>query len=144
MARGRGKGSRITSISLDDESFRIKESLIKNYGFSNWIRECLRRYANDHQIRRGEAVHVQPEANRVRGLCNAMNKELCPICWPTGRPSQRDWMDWRGGVLDEKPQPVLPYFSLPHDDPQQESENTSPSDPVEHLGLVRRFIRWLW
>lgn len=140
----RVSGTRITSISLDDETFQIKETLIKSYGFSSWIRECLRRYALEHQVRTGTGdMHVMEEEKRVRGLCNGLNPNLCPTCWPKGRPSRADWLRWVQGELDEKPEPLMRYFPLPTEEPQKESNETPMSDQP-HKGILRRFLRWLW
>ena len=137
-----GVGTRITSVSLDDETFHIKETLIKTYGFSAWIRECLRRYAREHLNKTGDAVHTMDEENRIGGLCNGLNPNLCPICWPDGRPSQKDWMGWVSGS-SEKPRPEITPFSLPNDEAQDKGHKTPVrNDPK--VGLIRRFIGWLW
>ena len=125
----------ITSISLDPETAEIKDRLISHYGFSKWIRECLRRHAAEQ----GEVQHSQDEEARIRGLCNGLLVPPCRVCWPQGPPSRDGWIDWRMGS-ETKPEPRVPYFALP-EAPAHEERKKAPAKVKP--GLLTRFIMWL-
>jgi hypothetical protein len=127
----------ITSISLDAETMDIKDRLIANYGFSKWVRECLRRYAAEN----GEATHPQPEDMRIRGLCNGLLVPHCRLCWPMGPPTRDDWIEWRMGRLEQQPQPRVAYFALP-DTPAKKKRDKAPAKETTR-GLLSRFLKWL-
>jgi hypothetical protein len=125
----------ITSISLDPETASIKDRLIASYGFSKWIRECLRRYAAEQ----GEAQHSQDEEGRVRGLCNGLLVPHCRVCWPEGPPSREGWIDWRMGS-ETKPEPRVAHFALPKAPTEKKRQQTPGRN---NPGLLTRFYRWL-
>lgn len=130
----------ITSIALDAETADIKSRLIAHYGFSKWIRECLRRYAAEQ----GEQHHTHEEQYRVRGLCNGVARPLCTICWPEGAPSREHWLEWLGGELSVRPPPRTPYFQLPDAAPFSSAQLLKkPDRKSEKVGLLRRLLRFL-
>lgn len=126
----------ITTVALDPDTADIKNRMIAHYGFSAWVRECLRRFAAEQ----GEQTHTHDEGSRIRGLCNGMTKPVCMICWSRGPPSRDDWMRWREGELENQPDPAVPFFTLPDQDTEKQG-NKAPTK--RRPGIIRRFIRWL-
>ena len=136
----------ITSISLDAETLEIKNRVIANYGFSKWIRECLREA--DAQ---SNPTHTTEELARIGGLCNGMKKPACVICWPEGAPSAAGWKAWaqidhtspikRRRPSAEKPRIVK--ATLADYDAHSEGKKTTTRHRSKK-GLIRRFIAWLY
>jgi len=136
----------ITSISLDLETVEIKDRVIANYGFSRWIRECLREA--DAQA---NPAHTTEEEHRIGGLCNGMKKPACVICWPEGAPTSAGWKEWisidhTSPVKRRRPSAEKPRIikaGLADSDARTERQKTTPRRRAK-VGLIRRFIRWIY
>lgn len=77
--------NKITSVSLDPETYAIAKSMDNRSAF---IRECFRRWYQHENT-----SHLHPtETNK----CYPHSKKgRCLICWPNGIPSQQDWLYYR-------------------------------------------------
>lgn len=135
----------ITSISLDAETLEIKNRVIANYGFSRWIRECLREA--DAQ---SNPTHTTEEDARIGGRCNGMAKPACVICWPLGAPSHNDWIAYREEArfvaFPQEPsaeKPRIVKATLADGETQSEGKKTTTRHRSKK-GLIRRFIAWLY
>tara|TARA_B100000035_G_C20734948_1_gene437156 strand:+ start:26 stop:505 length:480 start_codon:yes stop_codon:yes gene_type:complete len=86
------KGSYVTSVRLCERSRKIAKQLPN---LSAFVRECILYEAGRWQI----GDHVQPAMMDSIGVCNPMsNMGCCPLCWPDGKPLQREWKDYFYGI----------------------------------------------
>ncbi len=104
----------ITSISLDDETFKIAQSMPNKSAF---MRECLKRW---YALETG--THIHPTKSP---LCFPYSKRgVCSLCWPDGIPPLADWKYFmayglQGGDFPVKhlrkqiPEAKTPEFSIP-------------------------------
>jgi len=76
--------SRITSISLDEETAMISKQIPN---FSGFVRDCLRRYWAEVT----ETVCLTLDEHKIGGLCRMRKERVCLECWPNGYPSKDDW-----------------------------------------------------
>jgi len=88
------RGSYVTSVRLCERSRKIAKQLPN---LSAFVRECILYEAARWQI--GE--HVQPMMMETLGVCNPMtNLGCCPLCWPDGKPTSKDWKEYFYGLQD--------------------------------------------
>lgn len=136
----------ITSISLDAETMEIKDRVIANYGFSKFVRSCLR-----EADAMANPTHTTVEAGRVAGYCNGLVRPACVICWPDGGPSGTDWLAFRSAERrvagsGEKPSAQkqrIVKAALAESDAKREGQKT-PTNRRGQKGLIRRFIGWIY
>jgi hypothetical protein len=84
-------GSRITTISLDEESAKIAKTLPN---FSHFVRECLFRYASNKNVEsctREKWIETE--------LCNPFVQPVCFSCWPNGAPPREAVKQFRADGL---------------------------------------------
>ena len=75
-----------TSINLDEETHRIAKTMPNRSAF---MRECIRRwYASQ------STTHIHPVKDAPRCYPHS-RKGVCPLCWPNGILSSKDWKYYR-------------------------------------------------
>ena len=136
----------ITSISLDAETMEIKDRVIANYGFSKFVRTCLR-----EADAMANPTHTTEESARVGGFCNGLHIPPCVICWPLGAPSGTDWLAFAraerrvagSGSRPSAQKQRMVKAVLTESDADDEGQKTPTRRPAKK-GLIRRFIRWIY
>ena len=87
----------ITTISLDDESKKIAETLPN---LSHFVREALYRYASNLQVQECTRETWQRGSNHER--CNPFQQPVCFSCWPHGAPPSNAVAQWANDNLSIK------------------------------------------
>jgi len=87
------KNTRVTSVSLDEETYQIAKSMPNRSAF---IRECFRRW---HAME--TSTHIHP--NETNKCYPYSNNGVCALCWPDGIPSLDDWKYYRETGRGEQP-----------------------------------------
>jgi hypothetical protein len=144
-------GRRITTISLDEETWRISQDVGNLSGF---IREQLRIEAATW----GDSEHTTDEKYRVLGYCNPIGERHCFKCWGESKPSKKDWKQFRleasiwhstlpSGRLGKKPEaPVsdAPYRKRYLGSTKPKTEAKSNETSARNPGIIKRVFQFLW
>ena len=92
-------GPRVKTISLDDETWPIAQSMPN---FSRFVRECLTRY---YAASHGQ-LNCRRSLREDDRLCVPMRTKAeggrCVACWPAGKPDHEDWSEYVRGPRDEQ------------------------------------------
>ena len=78
----------VKSVSLSDQTMRIADGMSN---FSAFVRAALLDYDDRRQTATPDSHHPD---SQFGGVCNAMRPALCAVCYPRGRPSQSDWLEY--------------------------------------------------
>lgn len=139
-------GRRITTISLDDESYHQSQNI---GNLSAFVRQKLQ---EEQEKIRNVPVDYHNAMHSVIGRCHPHNGSdgYCSICWPYGQPSKNEWLEYtRAWYEAKRNRQVLP--NAPRQSPdrrpvthtneiaQQESRDAS-----VNKGIIRKLWNWIF
>jgi hypothetical protein len=143
--------SRPTSIRLDDESKKLVEGI---GNLSHYVRTVIKDDPRLRRIVKEEHHPGYPHPNVT--FCHPFGgRHLCLICWPDGAPSKDKWGIWskdqmmhtirnRPGIHSARPLgegiEENTHVARSTEPPENEGQKAVSDD----LGLIRRFIRWVF
>lgn len=137
-------GRRITTISLDDESYEQAKQI---GNLSAFIRQSLQDHAD---LKSNTPVDYHNAMVDLYKKCHphkAMDG-YCQICWPYGQPTKNEWHDWRRRYLAAPAgnKPIAPRQSPDRrnlSDPDQVTEQKSSEALPDRVGILRKILRFL-
>lgn len=136
-------GRRITTISLDDDSYHHSKHV---QNLSAFVREKLQ---EEMSLRSKQPVDYHNAMHPRTGYCHP-HKALdgyCTICWPYGQPTRNEYNDWIRVWMNEpnslaKPKPPrqLPDRRKLTNSQEITDEKSSETIP-NNVGIIRKLWR---
>ena len=138
-------GRRITTISLDDESYNQSKQI---GNLSAFVRHALQEEADRKS---NTPVDYHNAMHPILGVCHP-HKALdgyCEICWPHGQPTKNEFHDWRRrwqiAPAYDKPMPPrqLPdRRKNPHANAITQKESSEAIS--QKVGIIRKIWRFIF
>ncbi|AXQ66304.1 MAG: hypothetical protein [Virus sp.] len=154
----------VKSVSLTPHTAMIVDDVLPSGKFSAFVRECLEQYENHKKPETGSCL--TPHRNDLNiTRCNPVGSaRKCLYCWPNGSPTAEDWKEYRrrplvghsGYILSPNPRyadhewiDTKAKENNPHkidfrDYDRKMKEQAKKKEKTPKLGLIRRFIRFIY